>query len=105
MAWFAWCDVRPRLILCANRGAVVCCRRLAVKRRRRLLRAIDTADPAVRWVIATPAAWGPAKQIAAEPAARGIDLSDSEAVEEAARGLNAERPQGRAGRMLGRMAL
>jgi len=37
------------------------------------------------------AAWGPAKQIAAELTARGIDLSDSTAVEDAMRGLNAER--------------
>ena len=37
------------------------------------------------------AAWGPAKQIAAELAARGVDLSDPEAVDGAVRALNAER--------------
>jgi hypothetical protein len=37
------------------------------------------------------AAWGPAKQIAAELAARGVGLSDQETVDEAMRALNAER--------------
>ncbi|MEV0900394.1 hypothetical protein [Actinoplanes sp. NPDC049802] len=35
--------------------------------------------------------WGPAEQIAAEPAARGVDRTDPEAVDEAMRRLNAER--------------
>lgn len=36
-------------------------------------------------------AWGPAKQIAAELADRGVDLTDRAAVDQAVRGLNAER--------------
>ncbi|MFI7547566.1 hypothetical protein [Actinoplanes sp. NPDC049599] len=44
-----------------------------------------------RGVVGGRAAWGPAKQIAAELAARGIDLTDPEAVDGAMQGLNAER--------------
>lgn len=36
-------------------------------------------------------AWGPAKQLAAELADRGVDMSDSAAVEDAMRAVNAER--------------
>ena len=37
------------------------------------------------------AVWGPAKQIAAELAARGVDLTDEDAVDDGVRALNAER--------------
>lgn len=37
------------------------------------------------------AAWGPAKEVAAELAGRGVDLSDREKVDDAVRALNAER--------------
>lgn len=37
------------------------------------------------------AAWGPAKEVAAELVGRGVDLSDREKVDEAVRALNAER--------------
>lgn len=36
-------------------------------------------------------AWGPAKQIAAELANRGVDMTDREQVRQAVAGLNAER--------------
>jgi len=52
---------------------------------------VDTFLPAFEEAFDDTAAWGPAKQIAAELAARGVDLSDSEAVDGAMRGLNAER--------------
>ncbi|GGN20862.1 hypothetical protein FHR83_002068 [Actinoplanes campanulatus] len=53
--------------------------------------AVDTFLPSFEEAFDDTAAWGPAKQIAAELTARGVDLSDSEAVEDAMRGLNAER--------------
>jgi hypothetical protein len=56
-----------------------------------VVEAVDTFLPAFEEAFDDTAAWGPAKQIAAELAARGIDLSDSEAAEDAMRGLNAER--------------
>lgn len=56
-----------------------------------VVEAVDTFLPAFEEAFDDTAAWGPAKQIAAELVARGIDLSDSEAVEDAMRGLNAER--------------
>ncbi|KHD76087.1 hypothetical protein MB27_19005, partial [Actinoplanes utahensis] len=56
-----------------------------------VVEAVDTFLPAFEEAFDDTAAWGPAKQIAAELTARGIDLSDPEAVEDAMRGLNAER--------------
>jgi hypothetical protein len=56
-----------------------------------VVEAVGTFLPAFEEAFDDTAAWGPAKQIAAELASRGIDLSDSEAVEDAMRGLNAER--------------
>jgi hypothetical protein len=53
--------------------------------------AVDTFLPAFEEAFDDSAAWGPAKQIAAELTARGVDFPDSEAVEDAMRGLNAER--------------
>lgn len=55
-----------------------------------VVEAVDTFLPAFEEAFDDTAAWGPAKQIAAELASRGIDLSDSDAVEDAMRGLNAE---------------
>lgn len=52
---------------------------------------VDVFLPEFRQAFDDEAAWGPAKQIAAELAARGVDLSDEEAVDDAMRGLNAER--------------
>jgi hypothetical protein len=56
-----------------------------------VVEAVDTFLPAFAEAFDDTAAWGPAKQVAAELAARGIDLSDSEAVDGAIRGLNADR--------------
>jgi hypothetical protein len=56
-----------------------------------VIEAVGTFLPAFEEAFDDTAAWGPAKRIAAELAARGIDLSDSEAVDDAMRGLNAER--------------
>ncbi|MEU4564325.1 hypothetical protein AB0F72_38585 [Actinoplanes sp. NPDC023936] len=56
-----------------------------------VVEAVDTFLPAFEEAFDDSAAWGPAKQIAAELAARGIDLTDPEAVDGAVRGLNAER--------------
>jgi len=56
-----------------------------------VVEAVDTFLPGFEEAFDDAAAWGPAKQIAAGLAARGIDLSDSEAVDGAMRGLNAER--------------
>ncbi|MEU7905361.1 hypothetical protein [Actinoplanes sp. NPDC049118] len=56
-----------------------------------VVEAVDTFLPAFEEAFDDTAAWGPAKQIAVELAARGVGLSDSEAVEDAMRGLNAER--------------
>ena len=50
-----------------------------------VVEAVDTSLPAFEEAFDDTAAWGPAKQIAAELAARGIDLSDSEAVDDAMR--------------------
>jgi hypothetical protein len=55
-----------------------------------VVEAVDTFLPAFEEAFGDTA-WGPAKQIAADLAARGIDLADSEAVEDAMRGLNDER--------------
>jgi hypothetical protein len=53
--------------------------------------AVDVFLPAFNEAFDDTAAWGPAKQIAAELAARGVDLSDKETLDDAMRGLNAER--------------
>ncbi|GLW32983.1 hypothetical protein [Actinoplanes regularis] len=56
-----------------------------------VVEAVDKFLPAFEEAFDDTATWGPAKQIVAELTARGVDLSDSEAVEDAMRGLNAER--------------
>jgi hypothetical protein len=56
-----------------------------------VVEAVDTFLPAFEDAFNNTAAWGPAKQIAAELTARGVDFTDSTAVEDAMRGLNAER--------------
>jgi len=56
-----------------------------------VVEAVDTYLPGFTEAFDDTAAWGPAKQIAAELAARGVDLSDQEAVDGAVRALNAER--------------
>ncbi|BCY13238.1 hypothetical protein [Actinoplanes sp. L3-i22] len=53
--------------------------------------AVDVFLPGFEEAFDDSAAWGPAKQIAAELEARGVDLSDPEAVEDAMRSLNAGR--------------
>jgi hypothetical protein len=53
--------------------------------------AVDVFLPDFEKAFDDTAAWGPAKQIAAELAARGVDLSDQEAVDTTMRALNAER--------------
>lgn len=53
--------------------------------------AVDVHVPDFRTAFDDSAAWGPAKQIAAALAARGVDLADSNAVAAAIRALNAER--------------
>ncbi|MEU5419229.1 hypothetical protein [Streptomyces sp. NPDC020667] len=53
--------------------------------------AVDTHVPAFRAAFDDEAAWGPAKQISAALAARGVDLTDHDAVDVAVRALNAER--------------
>jgi hypothetical protein len=56
-----------------------------------VVEAVDMFLPAFEEAFDDTAAWGPAKQIAAELAARGIDLTDPDSVDGAMRGLNAER--------------
>ena len=56
-----------------------------------VVEAVDTYLPAFTEAFDDTTAWGPAKQIAAELAARGVDLSDQETVDGAVRALNAER--------------
>jgi hypothetical protein len=53
--------------------------------------AVDAFLPVFKDAFDDTAAWGPAKQIAAELTARGVDLADKEATDEAMRGLTAER--------------
>jgi hypothetical protein len=53
--------------------------------------AVDTYLDEFRDAFDDQASWGPAKQIAAALSARGIDLTDQQAVEEAVHALNAER--------------
>jgi hypothetical protein len=53
--------------------------------------AVDAHLPAFRAAFDDEAAWGPAKQISAALAARGVDLTDRDAVDTAVRALNAER--------------
>jgi len=53
--------------------------------------AVDSYLPEFIEAFDDTAAWGPAKQVAAELAARGIDLSDEDAVDDGVRALNAER--------------
>lgn len=53
--------------------------------------AVDVFLPAFNEAFDDTAAWGPAKQIVAELAVRGVDLSDKEALDGAMRGLDAER--------------
>ena len=56
-----------------------------------VVEAVDTYLPEFTEAFGDNAAWGPAKQIAAELAARGVDPTDQEAVEAAMSALNAER--------------
>jgi hypothetical protein len=56
-----------------------------------VVEAVDTYLSEFTEAFDDTAAWGPAKQIAAELTARGVDLSDPETVDEAVRALNAER--------------
>jgi hypothetical protein len=56
-----------------------------------VVEAVDTYLPGFTEAFDDTVAWGPAKQIAAELAARGVDMSDEEAVDGAVRALNAER--------------
>lgn len=56
-----------------------------------VVEAVDTYLPGFTDAFDDTAAWGPAKQIAAELAARGVDLSDREAIEGEVRAFNAER--------------
>jgi hypothetical protein len=56
-----------------------------------VVEAVDTCLPGFREAFDDRTAWGPAKEIAAALADRGVDLTDEQAVEEAIRALNAER--------------
>jgi hypothetical protein len=56
-----------------------------------VVEAVDTHLPEFTDAFGDTTNWGPAKQVAAELAARGIDMSDPEAVDGAVRALNAER--------------
>lgn len=56
-----------------------------------VVEAVDSHLPEFRDAFDDHAAWGPAKEIAAALAERGVDLSDKQAVEEAIHALNAER--------------
>jgi hypothetical protein len=56
-----------------------------------VVEAVDAHLPGFAEAFDDSSAWGPSKQIVAELAARGIDLSDREAVDDAVRALNAER--------------
>jgi hypothetical protein len=56
-----------------------------------VVEAVDHYLPEFTEAFDDTTAWGPAKQIAAELAARGVDLSDQEAVDDAVHALNAER--------------
>lgn len=56
-----------------------------------VVEAVDRCLPEFTEAFDDTTAWGPAKQIAAELAARGVDLSDQEAVDDAVHALNAER--------------
>jgi hypothetical protein len=53
--------------------------------------AVDEFLPEFTEAFDDEASWGPAKQVAAQLAARGIDLTDQAVVEDAMRALNAER--------------
>jgi hypothetical protein len=53
--------------------------------------AVDAHVPAFRAAFDDGAAWGPAKQISAALTARGVDLTDRDAVDAAVRALNAQR--------------
>ena len=52
--------------------------------------AVDMWLPEFEAAVDDESAWGPAKQIAAELVARGVDLSDKDAVDDVVRQLNAE---------------
>jgi hypothetical protein len=56
-----------------------------------VVEAVDTYLPVFTEAFDDTTAWGPAKELAVELAARGVDLSDQEAVDDAVRALNAER--------------
>lgn len=58
---------------------------------RPVVEAVDTHLPEFQKAFDDHASWGPAKEIAAVLAERGIDLTDKQAVEEAMHALNAER--------------
>lgn len=53
--------------------------------------AVDEFRPVFEGAFDDTSAWGPAKQIAAELAERGVDLTDPETVRQEVRALNAER--------------
>ncbi len=56
-----------------------------------VVEAVDRHLPEFAEAFDDTAAWGPAKQIATELAAQGVDLSDKDAVDDGVRALNAER--------------
>jgi len=56
-----------------------------------VVEAVDTYLPEFQEAFDDHAAWGPAKEIEAALAERGVDLTDKQAVEEAIHALNAER--------------
>ena len=56
-----------------------------------MVEAVDTCLPEFRDAFDDRTAWGPAKEIAAALADRGVDLTDQQAVEGAIHALNAER--------------
>jgi hypothetical protein len=60
-----------------------------------VVEAVDRHLPEFQDAFDDHAAWGPAKEIAAALAERGVDLTDKQAVEEAIHALNAERLLGR----------
>lgn len=59
-----------------------------------VLKAVDSHLSEFRDAFDDRTTWGPAKETAAVLAERGVDLTDQQAVEEAIRGLNAERLTG-----------
>ncbi len=56
-----------------------------------MVAAVDTFMPEFSASVDDESAWGPAKQIAAALAARGVDVTDKSAVDQVISELNAER--------------